>query len=116
MGEKPSDHNAPAKTDATEHDVVLLHGRTKDGQGVRALRSRPDRLEMAEIRPVQKGKPLHSGEIVRLKPRKESPLLCDVDVQYAHQSETSDAGSHPGPPQVATQAYRRNWDHTFGNN
>lgn len=107
MSDDTTSNDSPAK----DHDVVLLHSRTEDGQGVRALRSRPSKLELTEIRPVKKGKPLMAGELVRLRPRKESPLLCDVDVEYSSESET---GDHDGPPRVATRAYRHNWDTVFG--
>jgi hypothetical protein len=95
-----------------DHDVVLVHGRTEDGEGVRALRSRPKRLDLAEIRPVKRGKPLQGGELVRLRQRGESPLLYDVDVQYADESDAH--GDHAGPPRVTSSAYRRNWEAIFG--
>lgn len=95
-----------------DHDVVLVHGRTEDGEGVRALRSRPRRLDLAEIRPVKQGKPLQGGELVRLRQRGESPLLYDVEVQYAEESDTS--ADHAGPPRVTSSAYRRNWEAVFG--
>ena len=95
------------------HDVVLLHSRTEDGEGIRALRSRPRRLELAEIRPTRPGKPI-SGELVRLHPRKETPLLCDVEVQYSAEESGGDATGHDGPPRVATRSYRDNWEMVFG--
>lgn len=105
------------------HDVVLVHGRTADGRGVRALRSRPNRLELAELRIPKEGQPLHpGGEIVQLKRREESPLLWDVDVKWRGE-EVADAGSassgpeatgHAGPAQVATDRYRENWEAIFG--
>jgi len=105
------------------HDVLLVHGPTADGRGVRALRSRPNRLDLAELRPVKEGQPLlPGGEIVALKRREESPLLWDVDVQCqlgestaatATASESQDRG-HAGPAQVATERYRENWESIFG--
>lgn len=92
------------------HDVVLLHGPTDDGGGLRALRSRPGRLELAEIRPVKKGAPMHAGELVQLKARKGSPLLWDVDVQYSAAEEQG----HDGPARVTSEQYRRNWEEAFG--
>lgn len=97
-------------TPEKDHDVVLVHGRTEDGQGLRALRSRPGKLEMAEIRQVQKGKPLTAGDMVSLKPREESPLLWDVDVQYSSGEESTSVG----PPRVTSDKYRSNWDSVFG--
>ncbi len=103
---KPEDKTDPVD----DHDVVLVHGRTEDGHGLRALRSRPGKLEVAEIRQVQKGKPLAAGDVVSLKPRDESPLLWDVDVQYSAGEESSAVG----PPKVTSQKYRSNWDAVFG--
>ena len=107
MADNDADDKKPPVED---HDVVLVHGRTEDGQGLRALRSRPGKLEVAEIRKLQKGKPLTSGELVSLKPREESPLLWDVDVQYSVGEESSTVG----PPKVTSQKYRSNWDTVFG--
>ena len=112
---------APATTKATKkkaaHDVVLIGSRTEDGQGVRALRSRPGRVELAELRPAKEGQPLNAGELVSLRQRKEHPALWDVDVQYNGREDSNTAygdSSHAGPPRVATDRYRRNWDSVFG--
>lgn len=103
------------RDDADDHDIVLVHGRTEDGEGLRALRSRPQRLDAAEIRPLKEGKPLApSAEVVRLRRREESPLLWDVEVQHDGEAESSDAGAHAGPPRVTSSAYRRNWETVFG--
>ncbi len=61
-------------------------------------------LQAGLVRPLEHGKPIH-GEVVRLKPRDESPLLFDVDVQH-------DAGSVSlgRPAKVATAKYRSGWD------
>lgn len=95
---------------APDFDVALVHGRTEDGQGLRALRCRPDRLEATEIRQAQPGKPLHKGELISLHQRKESPLMWDVEVQYSPGQDSQ----RSGPAQVATSRYRSNWDAVFG--
>lgn len=99
------------------HDVALVHGLTEDGAGLRVLRSRPDRLELAVLRPAREGQPLAAGELVRLLPRDASPLLWDVEVLYhPGDEETAESGAHrarSGPVQVATNAYRRNWEEVF---
>ena len=121
LDSKRTDHGDDTKEDASDkgqdsekqHDVVFVHGRTRDGQGLRALRSRPERLETAEIRPVQSGQPLQPGsELIKLQQREESPLLYDVDVQFADGEHT---GSRAGPPRVANSRYRDNWEVVFGN-
>ena len=92
-------------------DVVFLQGPTEDGAGMRILRARDDRVEAGEVRPLVEGKPLGSGEIVKLAPRAETPRLCDVEV-IAKLDEVKRTG--PGPAQVATNAYRASWDRVFG--
>jgi hypothetical protein len=93
-----------------KHDVVLIHGSTEDGKGVRALRSRPGRLDLAELRPLTSGQDIQATEVVRLQRRDESPMLWDVDVQWDPRRD----GGHAGPPRVASAAYRRNWEQIFG--
>lgn len=95
-----------------DHDVVLLHSRTEDGEGMRAIRSRPEKLELAEIRPLKKGKPLASGEIIRLQPREESPLIFDVKVQY--DGRPAQDMCHSGPPRYSSARYCENWEAVFG--
>jgi hypothetical protein len=98
-----------------DHDVVLLHGRTRDGEGFRALRSRPDRLEAAEIRPLESGKPMTGGELVSLKEREGSPLLWDVQVELDPQADRrTPERARPGPAQYATDQYLKNYEAIFG--
>jgi hypothetical protein len=103
-------------------DLVLIHGRTKDGTGLGVLRAREERLEIGTMRPLEEGKSIH-GEVVKLTPRPEMPLLFDAETQYsspsdeppaktdtAPQAKETGSGVGVGPPQVASEAYRRNWD------
>lgn len=96
----------------SNRDVVLVHGRTEDGAGLRALRAREDRVSLAELRPLEEGKPLNACEIVHLTPRRESPLLFDVDVK--HEVSADGAGRSPGPARVSNRAYREHWEQIFG--
>jgi hypothetical protein len=112
---------SPARSEATGTDTVLIHGVSEDGESFAVLRARDDRLEAGVLRKVKDGEPLH-GELLRLTPRPESPLVCDVEVQYAPPSAAAsshDAAAdaphapklkHGGPAQVATVSYRANWD------
>lgn len=102
------DADAAAGDSEAEHDVVLVHSRTADGAGIRALRSRPGRLEAAELRPLKRGTPIMAGEIISLRERAGSPVLWDVEVVHR------DGETHEGPPRVTTASYRRNWDSIFG--
>jgi hypothetical protein len=100
-------------------DIILLHGRTEDGEGYRAIRSREERLELSELRPLREGKPLGSAEVIRLVPREESPILWDVEVQYCGKEGSSgqidgNRENHAGPARVTGESYRRNWENIFG--
>ncbi|MEY4515653.1 MAG: hypothetical protein RLZZ450_7775 [Pseudomonadota bacterium] len=110
---------------------MLIHGVSEDGESFAVLRAREDRLEAGIVRKVKDGESLH-GELLRLTPRPESPLLCDVQVEYAPPSAVTAASKyaaesaaadgphapklaaqklqHGGPAQVATSSYRANWD------
>ena len=98
----------PEASEATPKDVVLVHGLTDDGKGLAVLRARNGELEAGACRPLEHGKPIH-GEVVRLKPRKECPVLCDVETALPAPA----ARERSGPAQVATRAYRDNWDAIF---
>jgi hypothetical protein len=109
MPEDPPDPPASA-------DVVLLAGPTEDGEGIRVVRARDERLEAGEVRPLKDGKPLGTGEIVRLAPRPGAPRVCDVEV-VAKLGAGGASGRDvrgAGPPQVATSAYRESWERIFG--
>lgn len=95
-----------------DQDVVLLCSPTPDGEGVNALRARKDRLEVAEIRPLKEGQPVVSGEVARLKPREEMPLVCDVDVTYKAPALPAPS-DHAGPARISSQTFRKNWDKVF---
>jgi hypothetical protein len=91
-------------------DIALIHGKTADGEGLRIIRQREDRLELGAVRPLKQGAPI-VGEVVSLTPRPEFPLLCDVKVELeAPAAAKARAESRHGPAQVATAAYRENWE------
>lgn len=96
-------------------DVVLLGPPTADGEGLRVLRAREDRIESGEVRPVKDGAPIH-GEIVKLTPREGAPQVCDVEVTYsAKKAPTATLTPRgKGPAQVANRGYRDGWDEIFG--
>jgi hypothetical protein len=99
--------------------VALIHGVTSDGRGLNVLRLRDNKLEAGAVRPLEHGKPL-AGEVVRLHPRPELPVLCDVEVQLRvpdagadqsmHDAESAPSRERKGPAQVASNSYRHNWD------
>lgn len=109
----PSDRKGQPKTEtaaATGGDTVLIHGVSEDGEKLAVLRARDDRIEAGIVRKIKDGEPLH-GELVRLTPRPEHPLLCDVEVTMpAPAAAPARKLGHGGPAQVATHSYRANWD------
>lgn len=100
-----------AASDATG-DVALVCGVSEDGQGVDIIRKRGERLETGTVRRLQQGKPIH-GEVVRLRPREKTPLICDIEVELPAASRAA-PGAGSGPAQVATESYRKNWDVVYG--
>jgi hypothetical protein len=111
--EPPAADREPAPSPV---DMLLIHGVTEDGSALQVLRQRQDRLETGALRPVQEGRPI-AGELVRVRPRSEFPLLCDVEVMLPAAGGANDVAKAPepeasrrGPAQVATDRYRDNWD------
>jgi hypothetical protein len=101
-------------------DLALVYGSAEDGDGLKIVRQRrgSSDLEAGMLRPLRSGRAI-SGEVVHLEPRRESPLLFDVETD----AELSAAGSggateartdRAGPPQVASDDYRRGWDAIWG--
>lgn len=95
-------------------DVVLLGPPTADGAGVHVVRAREQRLEVGELRALEQGRPIR-GDVVTLAPRKDTPRICDVTDSYTPPSSAalSPQKATKGPAQVATKAYRDNWDEVF---
>lgn len=94
----------------TRDDVVLVHGRSEDGRALAILRKQGDTVSAGVLTAAEEGKPVH-GELVRLRPREESPALFDVDVLHAP-PRARDEG-RKGPAQVSTKAYRDGWNAAF---
>jgi hypothetical protein len=108
--------DAPRDSDGTGGtDVALIHGLAENGD-LNIVRQREGRVELGQLRPLREGVPI-AGEVVRLTPRKEFPLLCDVKTELAPPALAAKqdvleapASGHKGPAQVATDRYRDNWD------
>jgi hypothetical protein len=101
-------------------DLVLVHSPTDDGAGVNVLRARKEGLEVGTMRPLEEGRPIH-GEVVKLTPRPEMPMLFDAETEFAAEaspqpkpkskaSPEPERGTSAGPAQVASDTYRKNWD------
>jgi hypothetical protein len=102
-------------------DVVVPRAPTPDRAGMQVVRLRNTPandpaaagptgqwvVESGEVRPLVEGRPLNGAELVTLKPRDDAPAF-DVDVVMPRAAQAMS-----GPPQVATEQYRRGWDQTF---
>jgi hypothetical protein len=78
---RSTDTDAKPSEATRSDDVVLVHGRSEDGKTLSIVRKRGEQISAGVLRVAEEGKPIQ-GEVVRLSPRKESPLLCDVDVVH----------------------------------
>ena len=110
-----ADDTSPKKPQKASSDVVLIHGVTEDGRGLNVLRARNQSIEAGQVRPLEHGKPLQ-GDVVKLRPRRGAPFLCDVETEVSSSelaSTSPGASSAParkGPAQGASSAYRDNWE------
>jgi hypothetical protein len=95
-----------------KQDIVFVHSPTEQGDGLRVIRKREETIEVGELRRIQEGQPIH-GEVVKLNRREEHERLFDVEVLVPRE-EIEARGSRSGPAQVATRAYRDNWETIFG--
>jgi hypothetical protein len=85
------------------NDVVWVYRKSEDGGGYDVLRKRGSEVQAGTVRPLDQAKPIH-GEVIRLKPREDSPALFDVEVELAGRASTG------GPAKVATDRYRKGWE------
>ncbi|MRG93514.1 hypothetical protein [Polyangium spumosum] len=115
MSDEPDPPEAPPKpSEALEtkaEDVVMIHSPMTDGEGYHVLRLREGNVELGAIRNMREGAPVH-GDVVKLSPRKEHERLYDVEVLV--KSPKAPEPARTGPAQVATDAYRANWEAIFG--
>jgi hypothetical protein len=107
--DSPKASSAISKPKASS-DVALVLGAADDG-GVNILRKRADRLEAGTLKPLREGMPIH-GEVIGLRARKDSPLY-DVEVHVPQVTASDQDRIGPGPAQVATDSYRKNWDQIY---
>jgi len=94
-------------------DIALVLG--QDQHGTRILRRRSENapVEAGLIRPLREGKPI-DGEVVTLTPRGEAPFVFDVKTELSDPRASGERATGDGPPQVATDAYRKGWDAVWG--
>ena len=94
-------------------DLALVFGPSVDGEGLNVLRRRAGStaVEAGTLRPLREGRAI-VGEVVRLEQREEAPFLFDCETD--EELSTREPQSLAGPPQVATEQYRRGWDAIWG--
>jgi len=102
--------NGSSEAPEKSEDVVLIHGVTSDGKGLAVLRKQGESLSAGTVRPLEEGKAI-TGDVVRLRPRPELPVVCDVEVEHPAPSLAREGS---GPAQVATEGYRSGWDSIWG--
>ncbi|EYF07506.1 hypothetical protein [Chondromyces apiculatus] len=112
LGRGDAREASPGRGDA-RGDLLFVHSPSDDGQGLRVIRKRENRIEFGELRALEEGRPLH-GEVVQLHQREEHERLFDVEVMLDAAHTAPAAHARSGPAQVATDAYRSNWDAIFG--
>jgi hypothetical protein len=100
-------------TSKKKPDVLFVHSKSLRGDGYRVVRAREDRVEIGEMSDVKEGEPLR-GEVVKLRPREESPRLFDVDVVVPREQALAPTSPRAGPAQVASETYRKNFEAIFG--
>jgi hypothetical protein len=93
-------------------DVVFVHSPTEGGDGLRVVRKRGEALEIGELRGIREGQPIH-GDVVKLTPREGQDRVFDVEVLLKAPAPRL-APARTGPAQVASAAYRSNWESIFG--
>ena len=91
-----------------------MFGPSAAGEGFNVLRRRAGSaaIEAATVRPLREGRAI-TGEVVHLEQRKEAPFLFDCETDEELSTVTA-ARIAAGPPQVATDEYRRGWDAIWG--
>jgi hypothetical protein len=102
----------PASGKRGKKDLAMIFGPSADGEGFNVLRQRAGSkaVEAGTVRPLREGRAI-TGEVVRLEQRGEAPFLFDCETDEELSTPRAQVA---GPPQVATDEYRRGWDAIWG--
>jgi hypothetical protein len=105
----------PADDEPHNGDLALVLDRSEDSEGYRVLRRRAAdaSVELGTIRPLREGRPI-DGEVVSLRPREDVPFVYDMKTELADPHAAERRPTSDGPPQIATEEYRRGWDVIWG--
>lgn len=107
---------ASAKPGDERRDVALIVGGDENAYHILRQRSEDAPLEAGVLRPLTEGKAL-TGELVKLRPREEAPVLFDVETELdLRPNAAADVGGDraTGPARVTSDAYRKGWDAIWG--
>jgi hypothetical protein len=106
----------PKRKGQAKKDLALVLGRSEDGEELHVLRRRAatGAVEAGTVRPLREGHAI-TGEVVQLSPREEAPFLFDCETDQELSAPVVPRVAGGGPPQVATNEYRRGWDAIWGN-
>jgi hypothetical protein len=96
-----------------DEDILFVHSPVEQGEGYRVIRRHKQSVEVGEIRNLKEGRPLQ-GDLVRLTQRAEHARLFNVEVILGRDQLPAATRQGTGPAQVASEAYRDNWDAIFG--
>jgi hypothetical protein len=101
--------------DEPQNDLALVLDKADASDGYRVLRRRAadSSVELGTIRPLKDGRPIE-GEVVSLQPREDVPFLYDVKTELADPRPAERRLTSDGPPQIATEEYRRGWEAIWG--
>jgi hypothetical protein len=115
---QPREKKPSRRREGREKDLALVFGPSADGEGFNVLRRRAGSaaIEAATVRPLREGRAI-TGEVVHLEQREEAPFLfdCETDEELSTVTEANRGDRHlAGPPQVASDEYRRGWDAIWG--
>jgi len=114
---QPREKKPSRQREGRQKDLALVFGPSADGEGFNVLRRRAGSaaIEAATVRPLRAGRAI-TGEVVHLAQRDEAPFLfdCETDEELSTVMPAALNRDAAGPPQVATDEYRRGWDAIWG--
>ena len=95
-------------------DVAVVCGVDQAGLHILRRRSEDGPIEAGVAQPLTEGKPI-TGEVISMRRRPDIPYLFDVATELAAPAASAaEAETAAGPPQVATESYRKGWDAIWG--
>ena len=96
---------------ATGKDLGIIVGENEDGS-LRMIRKDPEGgISCGDVRPAKNGKPLMgSSELISMDPTENLGEYEITQIYSPNPRPAGSKGTSSGPAQVATEAYRDNYD------